>query len=86
MWRIFLIAILLIAFPVASRAEDGAQPVGAQDWESCRGEHGVGAPTLHDCRPVEGVIDPQGRELWLRSVVQRPAGVEPAALYVVGVA
>jgi hypothetical protein len=41
---------------------------------------------LHDCRPVEGVIDPQGRELWLRAVVQRPAGDGPVALYVVGVA
>lgn len=86
MWRIFLIAILLIAFPAASRAEDGAQQVGAQDWESCRGEPGVGSPTLTDCHPVAGVIDPQGRELWLRSVVQRPTGVEPAAVYVVGVA
>ena len=86
MWRIFLIAILAIAFPVAANAQDGAQQVGAQDWQSCRGEPGGGAPRLHDCRPVEGVIDPQGRELWLRSAVQRPTSEEPAALYVVGVA
>ena len=86
MWRIFLLAILMIAFPAASSAQDGDQQDGALDWQSCRGAPGIGAPALHDCRPVEGVIDPQGRELWLRSVVHRPTGVEPAALYVVGVA
>ncbi|MGH7026622.1 LytR/AlgR family response regulator transcription factor [Brevundimonas sp.] len=41
---------------------------------------------LRDCRPVDGVIDPQGRELWLRSVAQRPTGDDPVALYVVGAA
>ena len=79
MWRMLLFAVLLVSLPTASRAQEPA-------WESCRGEPGVGAPVLHDCRPVEGVIDPQGRELWLRSVVRRPAGGDPAALHVVGVA
>lgn len=81
MWRIFLLAILAIAFPAAAMPQ-----AASQDWQSCRGDPGVGAPTLHGCRPVEGVIDPQGRELWLRAVVDRPTGVGPAALYVVGVA
>ncbi|CAN5371338.1 LytTR family DNA-binding domain-containing protein [soil metagenome] len=81
MWRLLLITILLTAFPTAPRAQ-----VGVQNWQACRAEPGAATPLLHDCRPVEGVIDPQGRELWLRSVVRRPTGSEPAALYVVGVA
>ncbi len=79
MWRILLIAILFTSLPTALRAQD-------QDWEMCRGEAGAAAPMLRDCRPVDGVIDPQGRELWLRSVAQRPTGDDPVALYVVGAA
>lgn len=83
MWRILLIAILLTSLPTALRAQE---PPPEQAWQTCRGEPGAAAPVLRDCRPVEGVIDPQGRELWLRSVVRRPTGDEPAALYVVGAA
>lgn len=79
MWRILLIAILLAVLPTTLRAQD-------EDWQTCRGEPGAAAPVLHDCRPVEGVIDPQGRDLWLRSSVRRPTGGDPAALYIVGVA
>lgn len=79
MWRLLVFVILLTAFPTALRAQEGG-------WESCRATPGAAAPVLTDCRPVEGVIDPQGRELWLRSTVQRAAGHEPQALYVVGVA
>lgn len=78
MWRLLVFVILLTAVPTALRAQEG--------WESCRALAGATAPALTDCRPVEGVIDPQGRELWLRSTVGRPAGDEPQALYVVGVA
>ena len=85
MWRLLLIAILLTAFPMATRAQDGA-PERPQDWQSCRGERGGRAPVLRDCRPIEGIIDPQGRELWLRSTVRRPTGNAPVALYIVGVA
>ncbi len=79
MWRMLLFTILLVSLPTALQAQEAV-------WQSCRGEPGAGAPILHDCRPVEGAIDPQGRELWLRSVVRPPAGDDPAALYVVGVA
>lgn len=79
MWRLLVFVFLLTAFPMSLRAQDGG-------WESCRGAPGAGAPVLSDCRPVEGVIDPQGRELWLRAAVSRPGGDKPAALYVVGVA
>lgn len=82
MWRIFFIAILLTALPTALRAQEA----GAAEWRMCRGEPGAAGPVLHDCRPVGDVIDPQGRELWLRAVVKRPSGDDPAALYVVGAA
>ena len=78
MWRILFISILLTCLPTALRAQEA--------WETCRGEPGVAAPVLRDCRPVDGVIDPQGRELWLRAVVHRPTVDEPTALYVVGAA
>lgn len=81
MWRILLIAILWTSLPTALRAQDQGY-----DWQTCRGEPGAATPVLHDCRPVQGIIDPQGQELWLRTVVQRPGGDNPAAFYVVGAA
>lgn len=83
MWRILLISILLASVSTALRAQERPPELA---WQACRGTPGATAPVLHDCRPVEGGIDPQGRELWLRAVVQREAGDEPLALYVVGVA
>ncbi|MEG1029074.1 MAG: hypothetical protein RSE34_03235, partial [Brevundimonas sp.] len=78
MWRILLIVILLTALPTALRAQEA--------WEMCSGAPGEGEPVLSDCRPLDGAIDPQGRELWLRAVVQRPTGDDAVALYVVGAA
>ena len=83
MWRNLLIAILLALLPTAVWAQS-QEP--RQAWQSCRGVPGGAVPVLQHCRPVDGIIDPQGRELWLRSVVNRPAGDGPTALYVVGVA
>lgn len=81
MWRILLLAILLSAFPATLSAQ-----VQAPDWQACRHVPGAAGPALTDCRPVDGVIDPQGRDLWLRAVVSRPSGDDPVALYVVGAA
>lgn len=81
MWRILLIVILLTVLPTTLRAQDRGP-----DWQACRADPGVAEPVLHDCRPVAEVIDPQGRELWLRAVVQRPIGDDPVALYVVAAA
>ena len=81
MWRILLLAILLSAFPATLSAQ-----VQAPDWQACRHVPGAMGPALTDCRPVDGVIDPQGRDLWLRAVVSRPSGDDPVALYVVGAA
>jgi DNA-binding LytR/AlgR family response regulator len=85
MWRLLLLAILLTALPTALRAQNRV-PSPIQTWESCRADPGAATPALHDCRPVEGLIDPQGRELWLRATVRRPTGDAPVALYVVGTA
>lgn len=79
MWRSLLFTILLVALPTPLMAQD-------QVWQACRAKPSAASPVLQDCRIVEGPIDPQERELWLRSVVARPGGGEPAALYVVGVA
>jgi hypothetical protein len=78
MWRILLLVILLAALPTALRAQEA--------WEICSGAPGVPGPVLGDCRPFDGVIDPQGREVWLRARVQRPTVDDPVALYVVGAA
>ena len=85
MARPLLLLLLFLALsPNVARAQTPA-------WDVCRAVSGTKAslispPALHDCRPVRGVIDPQGRELWLRAPVKRPAGTDPAALYVVGAA
>src|SRR6478609_9588659 len=77
MWRGLLIAGLL-AF-VASAAH--AAPIGP--WQVCRGP----APAVTDCRPLQGVLDPQGRELWLRAPVgARGAEDRAPTLYVFGAA
>ena len=77
MVRALLLTLFLIWLPGVA---------GAQDWETCRGEPGASGPVLSDCRPVEGTIDPQGRELWLRAAIDRPAEQGPHALYIGGVA
>lgn len=80
MWRALLIAILC---PVWAASAAHAQDVA---WEVCRGTVVADGPRLSDCRPVEGRIDPQGRELWIRARVDAPADERPRALYVVGAA
>ena len=78
--RRLLLLILLWLMPVAhARAADPA-------WETCRGAVGADGPVLTDCRPLDGPIDPQGREIWIRSSVAAPGEARPHALYVVGVA
>ncbi|MDP3400913.1 MAG: DNA-binding response regulator, partial [Brevundimonas sp.] len=79
MWRTLIIAVLLSWLATASRAQEPG-------WETCRGHAGPSGPVLTDCRPMEGVIDPQGRELWLRSTVAAPTNDRLHALYIVGVA
>lgn len=83
MWRALLFAIVLSVWG-ASAAR--AQTWQSLAWETCRGADGADGPVLGDCRPVEGRIDPQGREMWLRAMVPAPTDDQPRALYAAGAA
>lgn len=78
MWRI-LLTMLLMSLATAGRAQD-------MPWQTCHGTVGPAGPVLSDCRSVQDFVDPQGRELWIRSVIDAPASSQPRALYVAGVA
>lgn len=79
MVRSLILGLMLAALATAAHARDAS-------WETCRGDRGPSGPVLTDCQPLKGVIDPQGRELWLRSTLARPSGEGPHALYLVGIA
>ena len=51
-------------------------------WEICAGATAPSGPVLRDCRSVAGPIDPQGREIWIRSAVRRPRPAQREALYI----
>jgi len=76
MWRSLLIALVLSVAASAAQAQLGP-------WEICRGGAG---PTVSYCRPLQGRIDPQGREIWLRAPVPPRRGEGPKALLVYGAA
>src|SRR5689334_20920617 len=67
MWRSLVLIGLVSLLAGQADAARGAL-VGA--WETCSGTEAPGAPALSACRPLHGVIDPQGRELWLRAPVR----------------
>src|SRR5690349_771377 len=79
MWRALLIAGLLMSFAAVARAQD-------LPWQTCRGQIGVDGPSLTGCRPLVGKIDPQGRELWLRTAIPPRAGEGHKAAFVIGAA
>lgn len=79
MWRILFLSVFLMIPVTAVRAQD-------LSWQACHGAVGPAGPVLSDCRPIRDVVDPQGRELWIRSVVGAPADTLPRILYVAGVA
>ncbi|MGY4398088.1 DNA-binding LytR/AlgR family response regulator [Sphingomonas sp. UYAg733] len=79
MWRILLLTGLLMGFATPARAQGTA-------WQACRGAVGPAGPVLSDCHPIQDFVDPQGRELWIRSAVSVPTDTQPRALYVAGVA
>lgn len=79
MWRILIIVGLLTAFSSLARAEEPS-------WQVCHGAAGSNGPILRDCRPLSGVIDPQGRELWIRTTVPAPGDDRPRALHLYGIA
>jgi DNA-binding LytR/AlgR family response regulator len=79
MWRILIFAGLLLGLASVARADEAA-------WQTCRGVTGPEGPVLSDCRPLTGVIDPQARELWLRTSVPPPDDARPRALHLFGIA
>lgn len=83
MWRAVCLAILLGLVAPGASAADVRVP---GPWEVCRGERGPAGPRLSDCRPVDGFIDPQGKEQWLRATVRPPPTAGAQVLYVAGVA
>jgi len=81
MWRILFLTLLVAGLPSLVRAQPQAPA-----WQACHGVAGPDGPVLSDCRPISGVVDPQGRELWIRSTIAAPTDARPRALYVAGVA
>lgn len=79
MWRILILTVLLTGLATLARAQDTS-------WQACRGAVGPGGPVLSDCRPIQDFVDPQGRELWIRSTVNASTDTRPRAFYVAGVA
>ncbi|ATC32656.1 DNA-binding response regulator [Caulobacter vibrioides] len=79
MWRILFLIIILASLPFHARAQ-------TMTWEACRGAVGPTSPVLSDCRPIGDIVDPQGRELWIRATIAAPSDTRARALYVAGVA
>jgi len=79
MWRTLLLGLLLTGLTTLAQAQETS-------WQACTGVIGPSGPVLSDCRPIEDFVDPQGRELWIRSTIGAPGDTRPRALYVAGVA
>jgi DNA-binding LytR/AlgR family response regulator len=79
MWRTLLLAGLMAGIATLARAQEPS-------WRICQGGLGADGPVLTDCRPIDGVIDPQGREIWISATVPAPIDGRPHALYIGGVA
>jgi DNA-binding LytR/AlgR family response regulator len=82
--------VLIVAMTLGLAAL--ASPVAAQGligyWQVCDGALSASGPSLKDCRPLAGKIDPQGRELWITAPVRARTAAEagPSALYISGTA
>ena len=79
MWRTLLLGLLLTGLTTLAQAQN-------MSWQACHGVTASGGPVLSDCRPIQDFVDPQGRELWIRSTVAAPSDTRPRALYVAGIA
>jgi len=78
MWRTLIMALLFSWLATAAQAQDSG-------WETCRGSPGATGPVLQDCRALDGIIDPQGKELWIRSTLAAPTDAGPHAFYIAGI-
>ncbi len=79
MWRILVLLFPLVIFMSPAHAADAA-------WQACHGVIDRTGPVLSDRRPIGDFIDPQGREIWIRTIVHAPTDTHPRALHVAGVA
>lgn len=79
MIRRLLLSLSLLLLPGVAHAQGTA-------WEICEGSLRASAPELSECRVLDGPVDPQGREMWIRAEVPRPQTTTGAALRVVGIA
>lgn len=79
MWRILLLAALLMGLATVASAQE-------LRWQACHGALGPAGPVLSECHPVQDFVDPQERDLWIRSAVGAPADTRLRVLYVAGVA
>jgi DNA-binding LytR/AlgR family response regulator len=79
MLRILFFGLFLTTLTTLAQAQDPS-------WQTCHGVISPRGPVLSDCHPVEDFVDPQGRELWIRSIVSAPSDAQPRALYLAGVA
>lgn len=79
MIRRLLLSLSLLLLP------DVAQAQGTV-WETCAGSLRASGPEVSQCRVLDGPIDPQGREMWIRAEVPRPRETTGATLRVVGIA
>jgi DNA-binding LytR/AlgR family response regulator len=79
MFRTLLLTVLLMGLSTVAQAKD-------TPWQACHGAMGPGGPVLSECRPIQDFVDPQGRELWIRSTIAAPGDTRPRALYLAGVA
>lgn len=79
MLRLVLFILWIFLLPQSARAE-------APAWEMCAGQLAAHGPVLSDCRHLDGPVDPQGRQIWIRTVVADPPSPGGAVLRVVGVA
>lgn len=79
MTRLLFLLLLLILLPRPAYAQ-------STDWEICAGAMGRGGPALSDCRRLDGPVDPQGRQIWIRTGISRPLPPGSAVLQVIGIA
>lgn len=79
MIRRLLLSLSLLLLPGLAHAQGLA-------WEICSGGLRATAPEVAGCRPLDGAIDPQAREIWIRAEVTRPRTTTGVTLRLVGVA